>query len=262
MKNQPFHPRKIRIQEKPELDYDQLKSRTIAALNKLGQQRFSAEPGGYSLENWTRGVNILLDEYERKMGEGKLPPDYLAKRRELEGLLSRPVSTPAIDEGIAVLGQKAAEVEGKIEAGRTLLVSRIAELKGEQERSSAELAQEQRKLSAPITESSDSFLKRLFGGSPKTPTGSSESHIKELESRLESQTNEILVQHKLLKSIDQHSPESPFAEEWKALESLKTSQEALQSERLERVQLVKERQEITASMADMISRTTDPSFAG
>lgn len=236
------------------MDYEALKSRTITALNKLGQQKFSTEPGGYSLENWTKGVNILLDEFEEKMGEGKLTSDYHVKRREMESFLSRPISTSSIDEGIAELGQKLAEVEGKIETGRTGLVSKIAELKGEQERSSAELAEEQRRISTPAEDKrSGSFLRRVFVGKPKAPK-IAESHIKELESRLDGLANEIPLQQKILKSVDQHSPESPFAEEWRALESLKQSQGALQSERLEKVQLVKERQEITASVADAISR--------
>ena len=255
MKNQSFHQRKIRIPETPKLDYDQLKSRTIIALSKLGQQKFSTEPGGYSLDNWIRGVNILLGEFEEKAGEGKLSSDYFAKRRELNDLLSKPVSTPSIDKSISETEQSVADVEGRIEAGRARLASRLAELKSEQDRCSAELIREQEKISSPAAEQpSDSFLKRLFGGNSRATAKDSGTHVRELESRLEVLTNEILGQQKLLKSVDLYSPESPLAEEWKALESLKTRLEALESEKLERVQLVKEREEITASIADAISR--------
>jgi len=255
MKGQSFHQRKIRIPETPELDYDQLKGRTITALNRLGQQKFSAEPGGYSLENWARGVNILLDDFEEKMGVGKLTPDYVEKRRELNDLFSRPVSTSSIDSSISDLKQSAAVVEGKIAEGRARLVSRVAELKSEQDSCSAELAQEQEKIAGPATDQgSGSFLKRLFNGNSKATAKDSGTKIKELESRLDVLPSEILGQQKFLKLIDQHSPESPLAEEWKALESLQTRLGALESERLERVQLVKEREVITSSIANTISR--------
>ena len=255
MKNQPFHQRKIRMPETPKLDYDQLKSRTIIALGKLGQQRFSAEPGGYSVENWIKGVNILLDEFEEKAGEGNVSSAYLAKRRELNDLLSKPASTPSLDKSISETEQNVAEVEGRIEAGRARLASTLAELKSEQDRCSAELIREQERISSPAADQpSDSFLKRLFGGNSRTPAKDSVTHVKELESKLEALTKDILGQQKLLKSVDLHSSESPFAEEWKALESLKARLEALESEKLERVQLVKEREEITASIADAISK--------
>lgn len=255
MKNRSFHQRKIRIQETPKLDYDQLKSRTIIALNRLGQQRLSVEPGGYSLENWARGVNILLDEFEEKMGAQKLSPDYVEKRHALNDCLSRPVFTSSIDRSISEIRQDVADVKSRIDAERTRLVSRLVELKSERDRRSAELAQEQERISSlAADQSSDSFLRRLFVGSSRNPAKASGTQVKELESRLDILSNEILGQQKLLRSVDQNSPEPPFAEEWKALESLQTRLDTLESERLERVQLVAERKEITASIADTISR--------
>jgi hypothetical protein len=255
MKNQPFHQRKIRLPETSELDYDQLKSRTVIALNKLGHQKFSTEPGGYSLENWTRGVNILLDEFEVKMGEGKLSSDYVAKRHELNDCIARPVSTSSIDESISDLSKNLTDAQGRINAGREQLVSRIVELKNERDRCSTELVQEQERISSLDTnQKPDSFFKRLFAGNSKTLEKNSESKVKELESRIGALSDEILGQQGLLRSFDQHSQESPFAEDWKTLESLQTRLGALESERVEKVQLVKEREEITASIADTISR--------
>jgi len=220
MKNQSFHQRKIRIQETPKLDHDQLKSRTIMALNKLGQQKFSTEPGGYSLSNWVKGMNILLDEFEEKMGPGKIPEDYVEKRSELNNLLARPIQTSSIDGSISDLKQNTAEVEGRIAEGRARLVSRIAELKSEQDSCTAELVRERERAPGLATENSSSFLKRLFVGdrraSPKD-AGKTE----ELESRLE---------------------------------SLQAKLEALESERSEKVQLVKEREEIASSIANAVSK--------
>jgi hypothetical protein len=255
MKNQPFHQRKIKIRETPELDHDQLKNRTIIALNKLGQQKFSAEPGGYSIENWIRGVNVLLDEFEEKMGEGRLPADYFEKRRELNTRLSEPVSTSSIDENISEIKQSITNVEGRIEAEKARIACRIIELKDEQTRCSTNLAQEQRRISDLATEPrSDSFFKRLFAGNSKTSTKNTETKVQELESRLHALPDEILGQQRHLKSVEMGSPGSPLAEEWSVLDSLQAKLQALEDERLERVQLVKEREQATASIADAISR--------
>lgn len=255
MKNQSFHPRKIRIQEAPKLDHDQLKNRTIIALNRLGQQRLSDEPGGYSLDNWIKGMNILLDDFEEKMGEGKLSSDYFAKRRELNELLSRPISTTSIDKDISETKQKMTDASGRVEAERTRIASKIVELKSEQARCSAELVREQARVFNLATErSSGSFFRRLVAGNSKTPPKNSRGRAEELESRLGVIAAKILEQQKLLKSVEQRSPESPLAEEWKALESLQTRLEALERERLESTQLVKVREGITASIADTISK--------
>ena len=254
MKNQSFHQRKIRTQETPKLDPDQLKSRTIIALSRLGQQKFSNEPGGYSLENWVRGVNILLDDFEEKMGKGKLSPDYVEKRREMNDFLSKPVSTSSIDESIYNVKRDAADAEGRIAEGRARLVSRVAELKSEQDSCSAELERARERIASQAAEqSSESLLKRLFKGNSKTSAKDPGTRVKELESKLDALSSEILGQKRLLKLVDQHSPDSPYADEWKTLESLQTRLDALDSERLEKVQLVKEREEIASSIADTIS---------
>jgi hypothetical protein len=254
MKNQSFHQRKIRMEEAPKLDTAQLKSRTIIALNRLGQQKFSNEPGGYSLENWVRGVNILLDDFEEKMGKGRLSPDYLEKRREMNDLLAKPVSTSSIDESISDLKRDAAGAEGRIAEGRARLLSRVAELKSEQDDRSAELVRERERIASQATDQgSGSLLKRLFKGNPKTSARDPGTTVKEIESRLDALSSEIIGQQKLLKLIDWHSPDSPFAEEWKTLESLQTRLDALDSERLEKMQLVKEREEITSLIANTIS---------
>lgn len=254
MKNQPFHPRKIRIQQPPKLDHGELKNRTIIALNRLGQQRFSDEPGGYSLDNWARGMNILLDDFEEKMGEGRLPSDYFEKRRELDGLLAKPVSTSSIDRDISEVRRKMADTDGRIEAETKRIASRIAELRNEQARHSAELAKAQSKTSDPTAgRSSGSFFRRLVARNPGSPQ-SSKARVEELEAGLGVLNKEILEQQKLLKSVERRSPESPLAEEWKTLDSLQARLGALESERSESVQLAKAREGITASMADTISK--------
>ncbi|HUI24294.1 MAG TPA: hypothetical protein VLY82_07895, partial [Nitrososphaerales archaeon] len=81
-----------------------------------------------------------------------------------------------------------------------------------------------------------------------------EIRIEELESKLASLPNELLEQQKQLKMIDLRSPESRFAEEWNRLDSMQTRLKELEQERLDRVQLVKERAEATGLIASAISR--------
>jgi len=254
MKNQSFHQRKIRIQETPKLDFEQLKARTINALNKLGQQKFSTEPGGYALDNWIKGVNVLLDEFEEKAGAAKLSPGYIASRHELNECLSKPVPVSSIDADLSELRANMFEIESNVESERALLVSRISELKTTQARCSDELERERRRVadSAPV-QSSDSLFNRLLGRS-KAPATNPENRIRELESKLATLSNEVLEQQKQLNTIVLRSPESRFAEEWNRLESMQTKLEELEKERSDRIQLVKERAEMTGSIAEAISR--------
>jgi hypothetical protein len=254
MKNQPFHQRKIRIQETPKLDFDQLKARTINALNKLGQQKFSTELGGYALDNWIKGVNVLLNEFEEKVGAAKLSPEYLARRQELNERLSKPIPVSSIDEDASKLGANISDVENKIEAERVLIVSRISELKTARASCSGELERERRRVAdASAVQSTDSLFNRLLGRD-RTPSKNPESRITELESKLATLSNEMLEQQKQLNMIDIRSPKSRLAAQWKQLESMQTRLKQLEKERSDMIQLVKERAEATGSIADAISR--------
>ena len=254
MKNQPFHVRKIRIQETPKLNPDELKKRTIISLNKMGSQRFSDEPGGYSLDNWARSMKVLLDDFEEKMGEGRLPSDYFVKRRELNELLSSPVPPSSIDGKIAEIKLKIADVNSRIETETERIAARLAELENEQAECSAELAREKARIVNLASErSSNSFFRRLLARKPIDSEGS-KSRVEELVARHGVLDEEILGQKKLLKSAQQRSPESPLAGDWQTLESLQTSLEAFESEREESLQFVRIRQEFTTSIADAIAQ--------
>jgi SMC interacting uncharacterized protein involved in chromosome segregation len=255
MKKQEFRQYKTRSSRTALQEYEELKTRTIAALGKLGHQKFSAESGGYSLENWMKGVNLLLDEFEEKVGAVKLPPEYAEKRREMKDLLSKPVDVSSINEKILELGQAESEVSRRIDEAREQTSSKIEGLQSELAKCSADLEEEKRRLSdAAAGRRSEPFFGRLFGRNSKSVANASEDKVRELESKLSTLTSEILVQQKSVRSIDQRSSESPWAEEWKKLESLQVRLEQLEDEKLEREQLIREREEITASIASTISR--------
>jgi hypothetical protein len=245
---------KLKYSEPTQLDDNQLKARTIIALDKLGHQKFSAESGGYSLESWVRGVGLLLDEFEAKIGEARLPSGYVEQRRLLTDYLHRPIDTSAIDNRMSDLKQKEAEVVRKLGEERARTESRIDELQDELARCSSELEKEKaRSVKGAAPERSRSFFGRLFGRTPASASKDPQNRFKESETRLQFLSGEIAEQRKILKSIEQRSPTSPLAEDWKTLESLQTKVRELEDERLERIQLVKEREEITTSIADIIS---------
>ncbi|MDG6983076.1 MAG: hypothetical protein JRN28_00755 [Nitrososphaerota archaeon] len=254
MKNQSFHPHKIRIYEAPKLDFDQLKSRTISTLDKLGQQRLSTEPGGYTLENWVKGVNVLLDEFEEKAGTARLSTEYLGRRRELDARLSGTMSVAQTDEEIVELRKEMSQIEKKIEDGRSTATLKIEELKAEEAKCSNELEQERSRLAAVTKiQAADSFFSRLFGRGKVQPTRP-ESRIDELQSRLSSLSTEIAEQKELLKSIDAHAPGSKFAEDWAQLDSMEARLRGLDDERITKNQSAKERAELAGLIADAVSR--------
>ena len=254
MKNQSFHPHKIRIYEAPKLDFDELRARTISTLDRLGQQRFSTEPGGYTLENWIKGVNVLLDEFEEKAGTARLSPECLGRRRELDARLSGSVSAAQTDEEIVELRTEMSRVEKKIEDGRTTTTAKIEELKAEEAKRLNELEQERSRL-ASVTriQAADSFFGRLIGRG-NAQAASPESRIEELQSRLAALSAEIVEQKELLKSIDIRAPGSRFAEDWVLLDSMETRLRRLDDERTARNQSAKERAELAGLVADAISR--------
>jgi hypothetical protein len=233
---------------------DQLKERTIIALNKLGHQKFSSESGGYSLENWTSGVNLLLDEFEKKVNTARLPSEYFESRRELASLPFKMVDLSQTDNAISDLKRDETGILRKIDESRTQIASRVKELEDETAKCSTELEEKQRPSSAVVPEQgSKSLFRRIFGRNSTTPAGAPTYETDELKARIRTLGNEVLEQKRILASINHHSAESPLREEWEKLESLQTKMKELESTRLEKLQQVREREELTASLARAIS---------
>jgi len=247
---------KVRYSEPTKLDTGQLKSRTITALERLGHQRFTSNQGGYTLENWMKGVNLLLDDFEKTIGTERLPPEYVERRRELTSWLSRPVDVSVIDNEISANELEKAEISRRIDGAKTQYSSRIVELQDELARRTVELEEMRKRL--PPGEAagmqSESFFRRLFGRGSGPSLDDTSEGIKELEDEIRLLTDETLEQQKALKSIDRHPSESPCAEEWRKLQSLQAKLEGLGTERLEKLQLAKEREELTGSIADAIAK--------
>jgi hypothetical protein len=252
VKKHPYHRHRARIQGSPELDFSQLRDRTINALNNLGRQRFSDEPGGYSLENWARGIGVLLDEFEEKAGKENLSQDYRARRQELSYLVSRPVALASIDDEMSGLRATISRIEGAMEAERDRIAAKITDLKAERARCSSDLDAERARAAAAVeAQKSDSFLGRLLGR--KSPADDPE-RIESLEARLAALSAEVAEQQRLLKDVDVRATEGRFAGEWERFGAAQARLDELEKERAERADLVKERAELTASIADAISK--------
>jgi len=246
---------KIRYSEPTKLDDEQLKSRTITALDRLGHQRFTLEPGGYSLENWIKGVNLLLDDFEEKVGVDKLSPEYVERRRELSDCLCTPINVSEIDTDIDSARSEEDETLRKLDGTKIQFASRINELQDELARRSAELEAKKKELPSNETarRQSESLFRRIFSRN-SAPANDAFEEVKELESEITTLSNEMHEQQRALKSIERHPWESPCVEEWKKLQVLQAKLERLESEKSEKLQLAKEREELTTSIANAIAR--------
>jgi len=245
----------VKYSDPAQPDFDQVKARTMAALDKLGHQKFAAESGGYTLENWVRGVGLLLDEFEKRVGEARLPKEYVEKRRLLTDYLLRPVDTSAIDDSISELRQKEAEVVRKLGGERDRTKARIEELRREAaERTAEQTKSEAQPSDLPEPTRPGSFFRRVFSRGSASAAREQNEKRAESEKKLQSLQRELSEQQKVLKSIDQRSPDSPTAEDWKSLDSLQGRIRELENERLEKTQQVIERAEFATSLAEVISR--------
>ena len=239
-----------------EPDYNDLKMKTIAVLERLGDQKFS-ESGAYSLENWTKGVCLLLDEFEERMGAQYLTPEYSASRRQLVDRLATHVDLTSIDGSIFELRGEIAETTNKIDAARKHVIARIREIQKEVSADTVELDGAKRRLSV-ASQQRPSRFGRLFRRDPGHSTQDSGAHLKELESTLKSLNAEMLEQKEVLRSIDRRAPGSPVTNDWNRLDSMEARLRDLEGEREERAQLVNERRELTASIASEISKISAP----
>ena len=215
------------------------------------------------MENWLKNFKMLLDDFEEDVGQTNLPIDYAEKRDELTATLLKPIDTSAIDKEIEGIKREEEVWTKKREDESARLNGKIEALKTEQAKTSTELAEYRRRLTGQNgngrktgERTSRPFLKRLLGGrTSPVPTGPTEDRLKELESTLESLRQEIVAQQRirgLLNDLDAPS-DSPYAEEHRKLESLRTNLQKLEVLRTDMVQLTLERERVTSAVAGLIS---------
>lgn len=135
-RKQEFHKHKLKITDEGPLDVSKLKERAALALAKLGSQKFSADPGGYTFSNWMTSFNMLLDDFEEKVGAASLPRDYYDYRQKLTDDLLRPVDTSDIDDEIEKMDAEIKSTELEI----AKLTAELSSIREKERETSAKIA--------------------------------------------------------------------------------------------------------------------------
>jgi chromosome segregation ATPase len=271
-KKQEFHSHKLRPFEEEEADLGALKSRTITALNRLGHQTFSTESGGYGLDNWMKSFNMLLDDFQAKVGSETLLGAFRAKREEVTKGLLTPIDSSAIDGQMDEIQRNESELRHRIEEERERVVARQNAIESEKESCLRRLEQERRTLEElNSARQSRGFLSRLVGRS-EVPSAPVEAREMELEERIQSLDKETQGLQKIKVSIERQvaPPQgAPHEQIWKDLEALRLKREELNGRKQEMAQRATERDQATAALAEIVSRIpveevdTEPTeFAG
>lgn len=276
-KKQEFHRHKVRyVEEEQQLDFPKLKERVSISLQKLGQQVFSAEPGGYSLQDWMKSFNFLLDDFEEKVGLANLSKDYFTKRQELTVEILKPVDTSDLDLAVEEIQKEEDQIKiriveqdrarrQKLEEERHSAEDKIGTLKKNRESTLQQIEKEKeeaRKKKEAEASGKQSFFKRFFGSSKKSSASSNtpqNKRIAEQESEAGRIQNEIdaLEQENVSKAeVADSAHKNDIKEESIRLEELRERTGELESIRAERLQLSEKRLQVTSIMAETISQIT------
>lgn len=254
-KKQEYHTHKrALLQETTPQDPEQVRARTLLALDKLGHQVLSTEPGGYDLERWTKNLNSLLDDFEEKIGEGNISGEFRARRREALSFLVPPARGAEIDAEVERLVKDEAAARAVMEEAETKTAARLASLREERDKATKDLKSKREKL-AEIQEARQSrqFFSRLFKSAPSTEEA--EASVRQLEARLREIEEEIDRSRKARAAgEDDHGKDDPaYQEAQRRLEAARASLLRMQSAIRDRSQLTRERETATQTIAAVIS---------
>ncbi|MHB8567105.1 MAG: hypothetical protein ACYC7D_06390 [Nitrososphaerales archaeon] len=268
-KKQEFHRHKIKYVEEQHLDFIELKERVMLSLQKLGQQVFSSEPGGYSLQDWMRSFNFLLDDFEERAGGTNLSKEYFDKRQALTAEILAPIDTSDIDQQAEGIRKEEDEIKLKLlEQGiaRTQRLdqekrsadSKIGSLKKERNNALLQIKREKEHVTKSEREpvKSPSLFKRFFSRSSTETLDPNERKIKELEQKAEKLQDEIqaLENENDSKTSQANSAnKDQIKEESERLATLRERLGELEASRAQRMQLSEKRERITKAMSEMIS---------
>lgn len=264
-KKQEFHKHKIKFAEgESHLDFEQMKSRVSVALDKLGHQVFSLEPGGYTFQNWMTSFNLLLDDFEDKAsGFLDLPKEYHDSRQRLGAELLNPVDVSDLDTEVQNLESeiqsiklKVSETSGELQAIREKeqkeTLSKIDDLKEEESESAKELEGARNELELR-KKARKSFFSRLFSNSlDNSSIESAQSRLDSIRARKEALNKDL----RQLQNSDKSSTKDLDEELSRLRDSLTSLQQRLgelEAKRLERLQLTEKRAQATAELSAIIS---------
>jgi len=267
-KKQDFHDhRRARFQEAERHDPEEVRARTVLALDKLGHQVLSTEPGGYDLRAWMRSFNSLLDDFQEKVGTDRITDEFRARREEAVLSLARPSASDEIDREIGKLNQEVAITRAAIEESDRKAAARRASLRDERDACERELKVERDKLAA-IRDARESrpFFSRVLKAGPSTEQA--EAKVAELESKLGGLEEEIERSRKVRLAAGAAASGKSGSSDIESLEKLESIQKRLNelhSAKEVTLQLAHEREVATKTISDMISSMrldAAPSSAG
>ena len=175
-KKQEYHKHRLKFTPEEHLSLEQLKERVSIGLDRLGNQVFSSEPGGYSFHNWMTSFNLLLDDFEEKCGPVNLPREYFDARLEMSAELQKPVDTTEADTEIQRIEKEILSNEENISeiARRSQKEaveerhedeSKIQRLKKERTQTDIEIEKAKTDLDEQKKKANQSLFKRLFSSS-------------------------------------------------------------------------------------------------
>ena len=256
-RKQEFHKHKVKFMEAEHMDFEQLKMRVSVALDKLGHQKFSLEPGGYTLHNWMTSFNLLLDDFETKSNPANLPKEYYDERQRLTADLLKPIDNSELDDEIDNIESEIEslnlrmsslnEMAGKeISRKKAENASQIADLRREQAESHNELDDAVKELER--SERKRSVLGRLFSGNPSL------EKIKDRIGLLRARNERITEEIQTLESVAAKSEiDNEIASLRENLDELRNKEAELKSRKEERSQLEEKRANATSALSKMIS---------
>lgn len=267
-KKQDFHRHKIKPEELGSLDQKTLKEKTMLALSRLGDQRFSQQPGGYTFENWMKSFNLLLDDFEENARAQQLPKEYFAKRLELSSALIHSNQSFELDLEINKLKEEedkllmittSLHLQSKIDRENEERNERIRSLEEEKSVLLRSLEKASYNLDARKKQIQDSqkLLKRLFSSktSEDTPIETLEARVVDARSKLEAIEKKINDQRKKIESAPKVRSEGlTVLEADEKLESVQIRLSELEEKRLEASELLEKRKEVTSQMSEIISK--------
>ena len=240
-----------------QVDLAASKTRVLEGLAHLGQQKFSAEPGGYDLTHWLKGLNLLLDDFESKMEEEQqLPVEYYERRKEVESKFSAGVDVSQIESEIGALRKEESEMRAMMDREKERIIARLITLKVEKDGKAKETVELQAVLEEMRAKrKSASFLSKLSGRS-RQPNEVVEQKIEGLKKGVVSLEEEAVVLQSYRASLERAGgmPSGRYEQQWIRLAAIGNRLRELEAQLQERSQLAKERETATALLADIVSR--------
>jgi DNA repair exonuclease SbcCD ATPase subunit len=279
-RKQTFHTHKIRPNaaiEKNE-DPEALKTKVIISLSHLGEQKFSAEPGGYTFENWMKSFNLLLDDFETRAGPKNLPKEYYSKRLELTSSLYAPASeVKDLDSRLNSIRDEEQnlrraialkDAKDRAEKEKTERDEKMNELEEEINASQAELDELKKRIATRKKETKESkgffrkFVSSLSKPPDTTPIETLEARSSELDSKIQLNSRKISdlkirnEKGELFLPDDVASEKMSVDEMQTRLSEIISEIEKLEKSMQEIQQLTEKRKEVTQQLSDVISKIT------